>query len=235
MNLSPTNPPLTPPGRGTGKAFWFNSLQPARITAALEPTGRCAASDPITRTAVQPMMKHFYAAGLLQAFLIFGLLLGGCATRNVNPTQAKANTGYVDFHADSSSDLSWDVARFDERSQVFQSIFSELEPPQNGALRLAFPPGHCRLRVTFLNRVIAKPAEIEVEVRDGKITPVRVTLTAAGASQVRTEEESRGGRARGSYGRRVKVGSVETAMYNVSAVADPPVAYQTKERKSDAR
>jgi hypothetical protein len=180
------------------------------------------------------IMKHLNAADFPQAFLIFGLLLGGCATRNVNPTQAKVNTGYVDFHADSSSDLSWDVARFDERSQTFQSIFSELEPPQHGALRLAFPPGHCRLRVTFLNRVIAKPAEIDVEVQDGKITPIRVTLTAAGASQVRTEEESRGGRARGSYGRRTKVGSVEMAMYNVSAVAATPVAYRSKERMSNA-
>lgn len=181
------------------------------------------------------IMKHFNAAGSLRVFLIFGLLLGGCASRNVNPTKAKANTGYVDFQADSSSDLSWDVARFDERSQTFRSIFSEVEPPQHGVLRLALPPGHCRLRVTFLNRVIAEPAEIEVEVQDGKITPVRVTLTAAGASQVRTEEESRGGRARGSYGRRTKVGSVEMAMYNVSAVAAPPVAYRPKERISDAR
>ena len=46
-------------------------------------------------------MKHLNAAGFLQAFLIFGLLWGGCASPNVNPTQAKANTGYVDFHADS--------------------------------------------------------------------------------------------------------------------------------------
>ena len=180
-------------------------------------------------------MKHHNAAGSLQAFLIFGLLLGGCATGNVNPTKAKANTGYVDFHADSSSDLSWDVARFDERSQTFDSIFSELEPPQHGALRLAFPPGHCRLRVIFLNRVIAKPAEIDVEVQDGKITPVRVTLTAAGVSQVRTEQESRGGTAKGRYGRRIKVGSAETAMYSVSAVVDPPVAYRPKERMPDAR
>ena len=170
----------------------------------------------MNRTAAQRIMKHMNAAGFLPAILILGLLLGGCASPNVNPAQAKANTGYVDFHADSSSDLSWDVARFDERSQTFQSIFSELEPPQNGALRLAFPPGHCRLRVTFLNRVIAKPAEIEVEVQDGKITPVRVTLTAAGASQVRTEQESRGGTAKGRYGQRIKVGSVETTMYSAT-------------------
>ena len=163
------------------------------------------------------------------------LWMSGCATSNVNPSQARANTGYVDFHADSSSDLSWEVARFDESSQTFQRVFSELEPPQHGVLRLALPPGHCRLRVTFLNRAIAKPAEIEVEVQDGKITPVRVTLTAAGVALVRTEQETRGGTSSGRYGRRVKVGSVETEMYSVSAVADPPVAYQPKERMSYAR
>ena len=88
----------------------------------MPPTGRRAAIDLITRTAVQAIMKQLNAAGLLQAFLIFGLLLGGCATRNVNPTHAKANTGYAGFHADSSSDLSWDVARFDERSQTFMQL-----------------------------------------------------------------------------------------------------------------
>ena len=180
-------------------------------------------------------MKHVNAAGFLLTFLIFGLLSGGCASRNVNPKQARANTGYVDFHVDSTSDLSWEVARFDERSQTFQRVFSELEPPQYGILRLALPPGHCRLRVTFLNRVIAQPAEIEGEILDGKITPVRVTLTAAGVGLVRTEQESLGGRARGHYGRRTKVGSVESAQYSVTAVADPPVAYQLKERMPYAR
>jgi hypothetical protein len=180
-------------------------------------------------------MKHLNAAGFLQMFLIFGLLSGGCASRNVNPPQARANTGYVDFHADSSSDLNWDVARFDERSQTFQRVFSELEPPQYGVLRLALPPGHCRLRVTFLNRVIAAPAEIEVEVQDGKITPVRVTLTAAGVALVRTDQESRGGTAKGRLGRRDRFGSVESTTYNVSVAAEPPVAYQPKERMSYVR
>jgi hypothetical protein len=60
-------------------------------------------------------------------------------------------------------------------------------------------------------------------------------LTAAGVAVVRTEQESRGGTAKGRYGRRIKVGSVETAQYNVSAVADAPVPYRPKERMSDAR
>jgi hypothetical protein len=155
--------------------------------------------------------------------------------KQLKTIQFRANTGYVDFHADSSGELSWDVARFDDRTQSFKSVFSELEPAAGGFLRLAFAPGRHRLQVTFLNRVIAKPAEVEVEVQDGKITPVRVTLTEAGTALVRTKEVSRGGTAYGRYGRRTKIGSDETAMYGISAVADPPVTYQLKERMPYAR
>jgi hypothetical protein len=159
-----------------------------------------------------------------------GLFVTGCASPNVNPPQARANTGYVDFHADPSAGLCWEVARFDGRSQSFNRVFSELDPPSGGVLRLAFAPGRHRLRITFLNRVIAKPAEVEVEVQDAKITPVRVTLIEAGTALVRTERENRGGTAKGRYGRRTTIRSDATAMYNLSAVADAPIPYQLKER-----
>lgn len=169
------------------------------------------------------------------ALAAIGLLVAGCATPNVNPPQARANTGYVDFHADPSAGLSWEVARWEDRSQDFQRVFWDLEPPSGGVLRLAFAPGRHRLRVTFLNRVITKPAELEVEVQDGKILPVRVTLTEAGTTLVRTKEENRGGTAYGRYGRRTKIGSDETVMHDISAVAAPPVAYQPREQMPYAR
>jgi hypothetical protein len=171
---------------------------------------------------------------LLLSLLLLALWVPGCATRNVNPLQARANTGYVDFRADSFPDLCWEVARFDDRKQAFQPLFSELEPPAGGILRLAFSPGHHRLRVTFMNRVIVNPVEFEVEVQDGKITPVRVTLTAAGTAFVQTKETSSGGTAKGRYGRRTKIDTDETVMYGVSAMADAPVPYQVKERMSYA-
>jgi hypothetical protein len=86
------------------------------------------------------------------------------------------------------------------------------------------------LRITFRNRVITSPSEIEVEVQDGKTTPVSVTFTEAGVTLVRTKETSRGGTAYGRYGRRTSIGSDETVRYSLSAVAAPPVAYQLKER-----
>jgi hypothetical protein len=141
----------------------------------------------------------------------------------------------VDFHADPGCVLWWEVERFNEGAQSFNSVVSEFKPPHAGVLRLAFPPGRFRLRVTFLNRVIAKPAEIEIEVQDGRIIPVRVTLTAAGVVYVRTEQESRGGTAKGRYGRRTRFGSDESVSYSVSAVAASPVTYQPKARMSYAR
>jgi hypothetical protein len=161
-------------------------------------------------------------------------LVAGCASPNINPPKARANTGYVDFHAGSSADLSWDVERFDERKQAFRRVFWEFDPPPGGVLRLAFAPGRPRLRVTFLNRVTTKPAEIVAEVQDGNITPVRVTLTDVGTALVQTKDVSAGGTGHGAYGRRAKYGDDATARYAISLVADTPVPYQPKERMSYA-
>jgi hypothetical protein len=176
--------------------------------------------------AAAPMEKNATIICLLT--LASALFVAGCASPNANPPQARANTGYVDFRADSSPDLSWEVARFDERAQAFQKVFSDLNPPAGGGLRLAFAPGRHRLRITFLNRVIAKPAEIELEVQDGKITPVRVTLTATGTALIDRKTQNIGSTAKGSYGQRTKIVSDTTVMYAVAAVADAPKAYRPK-------
>jgi len=180
-------------------------------------------------------MKKLAMSTWLPAIAALTLLATGCATSNVNPPEARANTGYVDFHAEAATDLCWEVTRFDERGQDFQRVFSAFDPPTVGILRRAFPPGRHRLRVTFLNRVITQPAEVELEIQDGRITPVRVSLTEAGTTMVESKEVNRGGTARGHHGRRTKIDSDETAMYRLSAAAAPAVAYQPKERMSYAR
>lgn len=177
-------------------------------------------------------LKHIR---FLLALAAIGLSVQGCATRNVNPPQARAHTGYVDFHADPSAELSWDVVRWEDGRRGFQSVFWDLDPPPGGILRLAFAPGRHRLRVAFLNTVITKPVEIEVEVHDGKIVPVRVTLTEVGTTVVKTKEQERGGTAFGRYGRRTKIGSEEMVMHDITMVASPPVAYQPKEQMPYAR
>ena len=180
-------------------------------------------------------MKQLKPVQCLLLSAVFALWASGCATPNVNPPQARANTGYVDFYADPADELYWQVERFDDRAQGFQKVVSQLEPAAGGCLRLAFAPGHHRLQVTFLNRVIVQPVACDVEVQDGKITPVRVSLTAARSTLVTTREISRGGTATGHYGRRNKYSSDETVSYRLSAVVEASVAYRLKEQMPYAR
>jgi hypothetical protein len=156
-------------------------------------------------------------------------MAAGCANPNVNPSQARANTGYVDFHADPPGDLYWEVSRIDD-PQNPKVLFSELAPPEGGVLRLAFPPGHYRLRITFLNRVVKTPAETDVDVRDGKITPVRVQLTDAGAASVQTITQGSGSSARGRFRSSNRYGSDSSVMYSLAATPEAPIDYQPKER-----
>jgi hypothetical protein len=60
-------------------------------------------------------------------------------------------------------------------------------------------------------------------------------LTEAGTASVVTKSDNYGGTARGRIGRRTKIGSDETVMYGISAVAEAPVAYQLKEKMPHAR
>jgi hypothetical protein len=182
---------------------------------------------------LQPITDHWSLITL--SLLLVALVVAGCASPNVNPVQARARTGYVDFYADSSGELSWQVACFDGHTQSFKSVFSEFEPPPGRALRLAFPPGHYRLRVTFMNRVVREPGLAELDINDGLITPVHVVLIPDGTTQVETKETRIGGTFKGRYGRGTKFGSDESTMYRVSAEAKPSVPYQVKEQMPYAR
>jgi hypothetical protein len=143
-------------------------------------------------------------------------LFTGCTGPNANPPQARAHTGYVDFYTIADDGLNWEVARFDERAQNYQIVYSELTPLPDGVLRLAFPPGKYRLRVSFLNCVIREPSVFEVEVAAGMITPVHVVLTEDGVTQVQ--------------GRPSGYNTDETAMYRISTVINAPMPYRVREQ-----
>jgi len=163
-------------------------------------------------------------------FLSWALLAVGCRSPNVNPASPQPQVGYVDLYAEAPADLSWSVHELREERKDSTKIFYDLDPLPGRILRLAFPPGSHRLSITFLNRVINKPADVDVEVREGKITPVRVTLAENGTTFVQTKQSSVGGTAYGRYGRRTKIGAYEASMFAVSARVDAPVEYQVKER-----
>jgi len=84
------------------------------------------------------------------------------------------------------------------------------------------------LQVTFLNRVVSEPGLVEVEVVDGKITPVQVTLAPAGTTAVQQKEMRIGMKAGGFGGRKTTVTSNESVSYQVSAVTAAPLPYQPK-------
>ncbi len=173
-------------------------------------------------------MITFKPVDALVSFALLVLCVTGCATGDVNPSKARANTGYVDFRADASEPLSWQVSRQDAGAQNFTAIYSELSPPAGGILRLAFPPGNYHLQVTFLNRVVTEPGLVEVEVVDGKITPVQVTLISNGTSTVQRKEQRVGMKAGGFAGRKTTLINDESVTYQISAVAASPLPYQPK-------
>ena len=152
-------------------------------------------------------------------------LLAGCAGPNVNPPVAAADTGYVDLYTMGDDDLNWEVACFAERTQKYNVVFSELKPLPGGVLRLAFPPGKHRLRVTFLNRVIREPSAFEVEVAAAMVTPVHAVLTEDGVTQTESMD-------------RLLTGNIYytdiSTMYHISTVVSAPLPYRVKEQMSYA-
>jgi hypothetical protein len=159
------------------------------------------------------------ATALLAAF--------GCASNNVDPRIPRLNTGYVDLYSPTDDALCWDVsaaAQFDAR---FQKVFMDVKPVEGDLLRLAFTPGHVRLRITFLNRVISEPAIVNCEVRSGEITPVSVSLTSVGQTTVFSKQTTMAGTS-GASGRRTKVTSEETVRFDIAAIPGPFVPYQPK-------
>ena len=173
------------------------------------------------------MKKSKLVCSLVSSTLLV-LCIAGCATGDVNPSKARAHTGYVDFRADFSEPLNWQVSRQDEGAQNFTVVYSELSPPAGGILRLAFAPGNYHLQVTFLNRVVTEPGSVEVEVVDGKITPVQITLTPAGTASVQRKEQRVGMKVGGFAGRKTKLIDDESVTYQISAVAAAPLPYQPK-------
>jgi hypothetical protein len=164
-----------------------------------------------------------------------GLGLVGCATSDVNPAQARAQTGYVDLYAGSPGQFSWEVSRFDERAQDFEHVFSDFDPPQKGIVRVALSPGPYRLKVAILNRLTTGPVKFQVRVEDGKITPVQFTLKRAGSGEVETAETNVGDTLYGRYGRNTRFSDVQDAEYAVSAAVETAVAYHVKAEMPYAR
>ena len=179
---------------------------------------------PSSRAPSQPRQSAIRVWIAIVATVLLGL---GCASNNVNPTTAHRGTGYVDFYARNDADLSWSIERL-EADGGRKSVFFEFDPLKENILRLAFKPGHHRLSVTVINRPILAQGTVEVEVGEGLVTPVSVTLADAGTGQVLSKEISVGGTAYGRFGRRTRIRGQETQLLRILAEAGPALPYQTK-------
>lgn len=162
--------------------------------------------------------------------IAIAVLACGCATSDVNPPTAKAETGYVDFYADDASGLCWQIQRLQTDDGKSKIMFEEFKPRTNGTVRLAFAPGTYHFGIRFLNRAITEPGITELIVENGKITPVRVTLVETGKTIMETREVRVGGTFYGRSGRSTKLRASEGATFRVQAEPEQAVPYQPKER-----
>jgi hypothetical protein len=152
----------------------------------------------------------------------------GCSTLNVNPPAPRAHTGYIDFYTDSDMGLSWEVKRTDERTGDTRTVFSEFKAVEGNILRLAAPPGTHRFQVWFMNLVTTGPQSVQVQVVDGKVTPVHITLAPTGSTSVERKDYAFRGSAKG-YASGTKIVSGESAVFQINAEAGTPQAYSPKE------
>jgi hypothetical protein len=156
------------------------------------------------------------------------IVSAGCSTSNPNPPAARANTGHVDFYTDSSLGLSWEVKRGSESSGEMRTVFSKIKPVEGTTLRVEAPPGSHRFQVWISNQVTEGPQTVSVQVAEGKVTPVHVTLVPTRSASVETKNYEYRSTARAS--RRVtKLSTDQSPVYRIEAVAGDPQAYRPKE------
>jgi hypothetical protein len=159
--------------------------------------------------------------GACAAALLF--VAGGCATPDVNPAAAKAGRGYVDLYTVPKSAAWWKVDVFDPNRQSYKEFTAQFEAPADDIFRVQARPGRHKARISFVNQAIEAPAEIEVEVGEGMITPVKVTLEQGDKTYVRVVED----RAKVHY--RNKVSDYSQTRVRISAEAQSPVPYTAKQ------
>ncbi len=155
------------------------------------------------------------------AVLLLGLACG-CATPDVNPPTAHAGYGYVDLYTVPKTEVWWKVDVFDPRRQGYKEFTAQFKAPGEGIFRVQAKPGSHQARISFVNQAIEAPAEVDVEVREGMITPVKVTLEQGGNTYVRVVED----RAKNIY--RDKVTDYQQQRWKISAAGQPPVPYTPK-------
>jgi hypothetical protein len=155
------------------------------------------------------------------------LLANGCASPDVNPQAPRPGRGYVDLFTQPKTDVWWKVDVFDSRKQGYKQFTAEFKAPEQAILRVEARPGSYKARISFVNQAVEAPAEAEVEVREGMITPVEVKLAKGDTSYVRVVEDR--GRSGFRNAGRNEVTDYSQQRWLISAMVQPPVPYTPKE------
>jgi hypothetical protein len=162
----------------------------------------------------------------LLRFLLGGLLLAaGCATTDVDPGTPQAGRGYVDLFTEPKANVWWNVSVFDARDDTFKPFVAQFNAPGLGIFRVAARPGQHRAKISFVNHAVEAPVEVEVDVKEGMITPVRVELEPGDSTYVRSRED----RARWQSSRMFETSQ---AAWKISATPMPAIPYVRKEQTS---
>jgi hypothetical protein len=166
-------------------------------------------------------IKRIAFAGWLPALLLG--LVGGCATPDVDPPAARAGRGYVDLYTVPRTEAWWKVDVFDPNRQSYKEFTAQFKAPGEGVFRIEARPGRHKAHISFVNQAIEAPAEVEVEVREGMITPVQVRVSQGDSTYVRVV----GDRARDIH--RNQVTDYQQQRWQITAVALPFTPYTAKQ------
>ena len=169
---------------------------------------------------LQPI-KRIAVAGWLPALLLG--FAGGCATPDVNPPAARVGRGYVDLYTVPRTEAWWMLDVFDPRRQSYKEFTAQFKAPGEGIFRVEARPGRHKARISFVNQAVEAPADVEVEVREGMITPVEVKLSPGDKTYVRVVDD----RAKNIH--RNKVTDYSQTRWQISAVAQPFIPYTAKQ------
>ncbi len=150
----------------------------------------------------------------------------GCASRDVNPHVPRSDRGYVDLYTVPKEDVWWKVDVFDPQNQNYKEFTAQFKSPTDGIFRVEARPGKHKALISFVNHAVEAPAEGEVEVVAGMITPVQVTLEKGDTAYVRSVED----RARSGFATagRNDVTDYHQTRWKISSRALAPIPYAPK-------
>lgn len=155
------------------------------------------------------------------------LFVCGCASPDVNPQVPRNDRGYVDIFTVPKEDVWWKVDVFDSGNKDYKEFTAQFKAPTDAIFRVEARPGGHKALISFVNHAVEAPAEGEVEVVAGMITPVQVTLEKGDKAFVRSVDD----RARSGFttAGRNEVTDYSQTRWKITVKALPPIPYAPKE------